>query len=46
MNHLTAWAITITAFSSGLFGIYKFIEVNMYHMTQILFTIGQIESKE
>jgi len=25
MNHLTAWAITITAFSSGLFGIYKFI---------------------
>jgi len=25
MNHLTALAITITAFSSGLFGIYKFI---------------------
>lgn len=25
MNHLTAWAITITAFSSGLYGIYKFI---------------------
>jgi hypothetical protein len=25
MNHLTAWAITITAFSSGLYGIYKVI---------------------
>ena len=25
MNHLTAWAITITAFSSGLYTIYKFI---------------------
>jgi hypothetical protein len=25
MNHLTALAITITAFSSGLFGIYKFV---------------------
>lgn len=25
MNHLTALAITITAFSSGLFVIYKFI---------------------
>ena len=25
MNHLTAWAITITAFSSGLYGICKYI---------------------
>ena len=25
MNHITALVITITAFSSGLFGIYKFI---------------------
>ena len=25
MNHITAWAITITAFSSGLYSIYKFI---------------------
>jgi hypothetical protein len=25
MNHLTALAITITAFSSGLYGIYKVI---------------------
>jgi len=25
MNHLTAWAVTITAFSSGLYGIYKII---------------------
>ena len=25
MNHLTAWAITITAFSSGLYSIYKYI---------------------
>ena len=25
MNHLTALAITITAFSSGLYGIYKFV---------------------
>jgi hypothetical protein len=25
MNHFTAWAITITAFSSGLYGIYKVI---------------------
>lgn len=25
MNHLTAWGVTITAFSSGLYGIYKVI---------------------
>lgn len=25
MNHLTALAITLTAFGSGLYGIYKFI---------------------
>jgi hypothetical protein len=25
MNHLTAWAILITAFSSGLYGIYRVI---------------------
>jgi membrane protein YqaA with SNARE-associated domain len=25
MNHLTAWAVTITAFSSGLYGIYKYL---------------------
>ena len=25
MNHLTAWAITITAFSSVLYSIYKYI---------------------
>ena len=25
MNHLIALAITITAFSSGLYGIYKFV---------------------
>jgi len=25
MNHLTAWAILITAFSSGLYPIYKFV---------------------
>ena len=25
MNHLTAWAILVTAFSSGLYSIYKFI---------------------
>jgi len=25
MNHLTAWAITITAFSSGLYGIYRVV---------------------
>lgn len=25
MNHFTAWIVTLTAFSSGLFGIYKFI---------------------
>jgi len=25
MNHLTAWAILVTAFSSGLYPIYKFI---------------------
>ena len=25
MNHLIAWAITITAFSSGLYGIYRVI---------------------
>jgi hypothetical protein len=30
MNHLTAWAITITAFSSGLYGIYKYILAKCY----------------
>jgi membrane protein YqaA with SNARE-associated domain len=30
MNHLTAWAITITAFSSGLYGIYKYILAKYY----------------
>jgi membrane protein YqaA with SNARE-associated domain len=25
MNHLTAWAILVTAFSSGLYGIYKYL---------------------
>jgi hypothetical protein len=25
MNHLTAWVILVTAFSSGLYPIYKFI---------------------
>lgn len=25
MNHLTAWAIVVTAFSSGLYPIYKFL---------------------
>ena len=30
MNHLTAWAITITAFSSGLYSIYKYILAKYY----------------
>ncbi len=30
MNHLTAWIITITAFSSGLYGIYKYILAKYY----------------
>jgi hypothetical protein len=30
MNHLTAWAITITAFSSGLYAIYKYILAKYY----------------
>lgn len=30
MNHLTALIITITAFSSGLYGIYKFIRAKYY----------------
>ena len=30
MNHLTAWAVTITAFSSGLYGIYKYIRAKYY----------------
>lgn len=29
MNHLTALAITLTAFSSGLYGIYKFARSKM-----------------
>jgi len=29
MNHIIALAITITAFSSGLFGIYKFARSKM-----------------
>jgi len=32
MNHLSAWAITITAFSSGLYGIYKYI-LGKYYFT-------------
>jgi membrane protein YqaA with SNARE-associated domain len=30
MNHLTAWAVTITAFGSGLYGIYKYILAKYY----------------
>ena len=30
MNHLTAWAITISAFSSGLYGIYKYLLAKYY----------------
>jgi hypothetical protein len=30
MNHLTALAITITAFGSGLYGIYKYILAKYY----------------
>ena len=30
MNHLIAWLLVITAFSSGLYGIYKFIKVKYY----------------
>jgi len=30
MNHLTAWAITLSAFSSGLYGIYKYILAKYY----------------
>jgi hypothetical protein len=30
MNHITAWAITITAFSSGLYSIYKYILAKYY----------------
>ena len=30
MNHLIAWIITITAFSSGLYGIYKYILAKYY----------------
>ena len=37
MNHLTAWAITITAFSSGLYSIYKFVRAKYvsYDITPI-----------
>ena len=39
MNHLTAWAILITAFSSGLYPIYKFIRSKYvsYDTTPILY---------
>ena len=30
MNHITALAITITAFGSGLYGIYKYILAKYY----------------
>jgi hypothetical protein len=30
MNHLTAWLLVITAFSSGLYGIYKYILAKYY----------------
>jgi len=32
MNHIIAWAITITAFSSGLYGIYKYL-LGKYYFT-------------
>ena len=43
MNHLTAWAITITAFSSGLFGIYKFIRAKYisYDTTPIRYWLNK-----
>lgn len=30
MNHLIAWLILVTAFSSGLYGIYKYILAKYY----------------
>ena len=30
MNHLIAWLILVTAFSSGIYGIYKFIIAKYY----------------
>ena len=30
MNHLIAWLLVITAFGSGLYGIYKFIIAKYY----------------
>jgi len=30
MNHLIAWLLVITAFSSGLYGIYKYILAKYY----------------
>ena len=43
MNHLIAWAITITAFSSGLFGIYKFIRAKYisYDTTPIRYWLNK-----
>ena len=43
MNHLTAWVITITAFSSGLFGIYKFIRAKYisYDTTPIRYWLNK-----
>ena len=43
MNHLIAWAITITAFSSGLYGIYKFIRAKYvsYDTTPIRYWLNK-----
>jgi len=43
MNHLTAWAITITAFSSGLYGIYKVIRAKYvsYDTTPIRYWLNK-----
>ena len=43
MNHLTAWAITITAFSSGLYSIYKFVRAKYvsYDTTPIRYWLNK-----
>lgn len=43
MNHLTAWAITITAFSSGLYGICKYIRAKYisYDTTPIRYWLNK-----
>ena len=43
MNHLIAWLILVTAFSSGIYGIYKFVRAKYvsYDTTPIRYWLNK-----